>query len=317
MYECSKLGKKKNKTASAKGGFRTCISMKSTCIVLLRIIAVAALFSHAQKATASPSDDSLAQEPAVNEQVSHYKFWLGSPALSRIDYEVALTRLILDATVAEFGPYELSVTSTSMAGSDAAFRRMSDGDYHFTISQIFLHRPDLRKLYFAVERETWMGSFGYRQLVVHKRNLTAFESIKSLSDLQAFRAGQGDDWADSVHYKKNGIEVVGAVTFDSLFAMLNGGRFDFLPLSIVEAEQSLEKRLDRFPDLIIVPNLILRYDLPMHYYVPKHYPELVRRVEKGMELILESGEHRRLLDKYTKGALHLVESPKAVVIDLR
>lgn len=136
------------------------------------------------------------------------------------------------------------------------------------------------------------GLLGWRVLVVRRAELPHWRSVRSLTGLRKHAAGQGHDWPDTAVLRANDLPVVTSANFDALFRMLERGRFDYFPRSVLEVDGDLAQA-DR-GDLAIVPDLLLHYPAATYFFVTPRRPDLARALEHGLELAVAAGSLQRL-----------------------
>ncbi|MDF5908869.1 hypothetical protein P4132_22180 [Pseudomonas aeruginosa] len=69
--------------------------------------------------------------------------------------------------------------------------------------------------------------------------------MRTLDDLRRLRFGQRQDWADTPILRANGLEVKTSQSYESLFRMLDAGRFEVFPREVVVIDGELEDALPR------------------------------------------------------------------------
>ena len=132
------------------------------------------------------------------------------------------------------------------------------------------------------------GLFGYRVLLIRKEEQVRFNQVKTLKDLAGLSAGQGTHWPDATIMQKNGMRVVTAETTESLFRMLKAKRFDYFPRGISEAWFELQQRNES--QLVVEEKLLLHYPAAIYFFVNKKNEELAKRIETGLEKLIDSGQ---------------------------
>ncbi len=65
--------------------------------------------------------------------------------------------------------------------------------------------------------------------LVSAANKDLLASARTLDDLRRLRFGQRQDWADTPILRANGLEVKTSQNYESLFRMLDAGRFEVFP----------------------------------------------------------------------------------------
>lgn len=136
------------------------------------------------------------------------------------------------------------------------------------------------------------GLFGWRVSLIKAERFDLFASVDSLAALRGFTAGQGHDWPDTAILRGAALPVETADNFESLFAMLSGGRFDYFPRSIIEARADVEAH--RELGLMVEPFLVLHYPTAEYFFVSRKDTALAALIEKGLEQSLRDGSFDRL-----------------------
>lgn len=132
------------------------------------------------------------------------------------------------------------------------------------------------------------GLFGYRVLVIRKQEQERFDHIQSIDDLAKLIGGQGTHWPDTRIMKANGLKLVTAENTESLFRMIEAKRFDYFPRGTSEAWfELMERKTDR---LAVEKNILLYYPADIYFFVNKHNEALAKRIEKGLEALIDNGE---------------------------
>lgn len=80
----------------------------------------------------------------------------------------------------------------------------------------------------------YKGLLGHRIFIIRKGDQARFDSVRNFDDLKQFKFGQGTTWADSKILAANGLTVIKAMKYESLFNMLDGNRFDAFPRGVQE-----------------------------------------------------------------------------------
>jgi hypothetical protein len=135
------------------------------------------------------------------------------------------------------------------------------------------------------------GVMGYRVLVVKNEHLQIFVNQSTLKQLSKFKFGQGHDWADTAILRDNGLKVQTSTSYEALFKMLYGGRFDIFPSSIFEAKIELAARPEL--NLAIEPRLLLKYVSPTYFFTNKANIRLAQRIKKGLWKAIQDGSFDR------------------------
>ena len=269
--------------------------------VLLRLLTVACCF-YCLAARADP-------EVTV---IKHYNQGY-TPQLR--SYLTEVLQLTLDRTAEEYGPYDLQFFSDFLSTNrskletekgvllDVLFSSHWRG--HFVNTQNVI----------PVEFPVLEGMLGLRSLVVKQDNLAQLQGAEGPANFQGLVAGLGSNWVDVEILKANQIQVVEAQKFDTLFPMLAHKRFDYVPLSVLEAQATLKEQRSGHPDLATSAELYLFYPIPFYLYVNARRPELAERLERGLQAALADGSIDRLFSRHFSYVQdQLQQQPKHLVL---
>lgn len=137
----------------------------------------------------------------------------------------------------------------------------------------------------------YRGLLGYRILMIKKGTQSKFDGIRTIDDLKRVSLGSGRFWADTDVLVANQLNVVKVLKYESLFHMLDGGRFDAFPRGAHEPWSEMK----RYPtlDLDVEKNLLIIYPNPFYFFVNKSNTELARNIEKGLRIAIEDGSFER------------------------
>jgi ABC-type amino acid transport substrate-binding protein len=226
-----------------------------------------------------------------------YHYWDLKASEKRDDYQFHLLELALKKTLASYGKYELTKSNEKYT-SLRSVRELKRGE---VINIIALPTPTEEaepEAPFTIKKPLLSGLLGYRKLVVRRSDLQKFERINSVAELQRLAAGQGRDWKDIDIYRRNNYTVVDNADYLNLFAMLAARRFDYIPLSAIEIDDMMVRFSNYAKDFVVVPNLIIYYPFPVLYNISAHHPELVERLNQGLEMAQADGSFKQLFESY-------------------
>lgn len=140
----------------------------------------------------------------------------------------------------------------------------------------------------AVRICLYKGLLGNRIFIINKNNQSKFDDIKTLEDLKKITIGQGKTWADTKILESNGLKVVKANKYESLFLMVDGGRFDAFSRGVHEPFGELESHPD-LKDLTVEKHLMLVYRMPFYLFASKENKALAKDIEAGLNAALADG----------------------------
>lgn len=139
------------------------------------------------------------------------------------------------------------------------------------------------------------GLLGWRVFLVHQNQSKRFAGVRSLKGLAEFEAGQGHDWPDTEILRANRLPVQAVMGFNNLFPMLEKGRFDYFPRSILEVWG--EQKQHAHQGLVVEETLLLHYPTAFYYFVNKKDTALAHAVESGLRTALQDGSFDALFHK--------------------
>lgn len=134
----------------------------------------------------------------------------------------------------------------------------------------------------------YKGLLGNRIFIINKNNQSKFDQVKTLDDLKKLTIGQGKSWADTKILEANGFTVVKANKYESLFYMVEGGRFDAFSRGVHEPFGELAAHPD-LKNLTVEKNLMLVYRMPFYLFVGKKNPALAKDLEAGLNAAIADG----------------------------
>ncbi len=137
----------------------------------------------------------------------------------------------------------------------------------------------------------YKGLLGHRIFIIRRDQQALFNGVHNLDDLRQIRLGQGLGWTDTDVLEANALKVVKAAKFDSLFHMLDGGRFAAFPRGVHEPWSEVSGRPEL--DLTVEKRLMLVYKMPMYFFVAKGDRELARDLEQALLQAIDDGSFDR------------------------
>ena len=217
----------------------------------------------------------------------------GESALdARNEYFLAMLELALEKT-ADQGDWTLQPADQVMPQS-LALQRLSNNDGIDVVwSMTSIEREKQNR---AIRIPLMKGLMGYRLLIIRAEDQQWFRRLQTIDELRELRAGQGHDWPDTEILRANGLAVEGEEEYDSLFSLLQQGRFDYLPRAINEPWEELAARPNM--DLMVEQGLLLYYPTAEYFFVNRQNTVLAERLEKGLRLAIEDGSFDKLFREH-------------------
>lgn len=213
----------------------------------------------------------------------------------RYNYKNAILLRALELTEAEFGAYELHTIETVMM-RNRALAAIQAGKL---INVYFSPADDLWNQHtLAIKIPIRRGILSYRLLLIHEADAPLFKKVKTLDDLKKLTAGLQAEWVTTKILEASKFTMVKVQSYDGLFLMLENHRFNYIPRGVHEIYDELNARKDIASHVIVEPSLALHLAMPTYTYVSPKEPQLARRIEKGMNMMVENGDLERMFLEY-------------------
>ena len=133
----------------------------------------------------------------------------------------------------------------------------------------------------------YKGLLGHRIFIINPTSQPKFNQIKTFEDLKTISLGQGTTWADSDILASNGLNVVRVNKYQSLFDMVDGGRFDAFPRGVQEPWAELASHPDL--PLGVEKHIMLVYRMPFYFFTSKKNRALAEDLELGLNRAIADG----------------------------
>lgn len=219
---------------------------------------------------------------------------------NRETYKNDVLRRALEITVPEYGAFVITIDGPRMSRK-RALTEIKTGElvnvYMSPASSLWNENTIVIKV--PIRR----GLLSYRLLLVHKTDLPKFKNVKTAEDLRFFRVGLQTGWEAVEIFNQLGFQTVITPSYDGLFKMLDVHRFDFIPRGINDVFDELDSLKTLTPNIVIEPTLALYIVQPTYVYVSLTEPRLAQRIAKGLSLMVESGELKKIFYKSFGAAL--------------
>lgn len=161
----------------------------------------------------------------------------------------------------------------------------------------------------------YKGLYGLRLLFTTQDKLEKFSNINDVTALSKIDFIQGHDWPDTAILIDNGFEVSTSTSYDALFSMLNKGRGDAFPRSILETEWEL-KQLGSKTNISVVPNIAIKYPAAIYYFVNPKRPDIHKAISLGLQRMHENGKFDELFNRYFTEAIQNAKLEQKTIIPI-
>lgn len=224
----------------------------------------------------------------------------------RYDYPHALLEKALDITSKNYSPARIKHTSFEM-NRTRMLRELIKGDHLHVVAEA--PKPDWVKNLLVIRIPIRKGIQGIRLFLIDQNKQSAITAIDSYDQFKTLPTGTGALWSTTRVLKTAGFNTVEGTTYEGLFSMLQKGRFMTFGRGLNEIDAEYETNKEHFPDLVIEQKFALNIPLPTYFFVTPSQPELAKRIEEGLELMITDGSfdelfyqfHGELLNKHNLG----------------
>ncbi|MFZ6722381.1 substrate-binding periplasmic protein [Undibacterium sp. Ji49W] len=159
------------------------------------------------------------------------------------------------------------------------------------------------------------GLLGWRIPLVRSEQKNLFKDVKTLHDMHAYSAGQELDWPDVKVLESNGLTVATANSYEALFSMLEAGRFDYFPRSILEIWK--EQELHTGKKLSVSPDIALHYPAAYYFFVAPNKRQFADDLNNGLEMMIRNGQFEKIFLKYHQTSIQKAGLKQRTVLELR
>jgi hypothetical protein len=154
----------------------------------------------------------------------------------------------------------------------------------------------------------------YRLLLIRPEMQAEFSRVNTLNDLRKFSGGMNAQWADADIMEANGLPLVKAVGYESLFRMLAAKRFDYFSRGLYQ----IQTEVKFYPELhlAIEKELMLHYPNYVYFFVHKDNKALAQRLVAGLETAQRDGSFDALFNsipRYQWGTEQLKQNQRRIL----
>lgn len=209
-----------------------------------------------------------------------------------------LVTSILQITTSQFGPFQTVIHDERLSPVRTMLEVAKGEILHLAFASSWFRNTMPKDSYVEFENAFLFNLIGLRSFIIRPETRPVLAKVTRSSQVYKLPAGQGEGWPDSKILKHNGFTVVEGYDMDSLFPMLVKKRFDLFPLSILEADRTVNDYKARYPDILIQPGLNLYYPFPFSLFISARRPRIVERFRYGVDLALANGTIKTLFSKH-------------------
>ena len=146
----------------------------------------------------------------------------------------------------------------------------------------------------------YKGLYGWRLLLVMPNSPLLQTPVSSVTELKKYILVQGHDWPDNALLQANGLRLDTATHIELLFSMLQKGRADAFPRSVLEIWPEIDARPNQFA---VAPGIALYYPTAVYFFFNTQNAALAQRVEKGLNSAIANGKFEQLFYQHHRDAI--------------
>lgn len=218
---------------------------------------------------------------------------------SSLDVRPKYTHLVLHKALElsedKYGPYKVSIVDGFISNDVKRWAIFEGEELNLTMA---MTSPDWEYLTTPIRIPIRRGVGSYRLLAINKDNQETFKNITTVKELKKLSVGLQSGWIINGILGEEGFKVIESTTYDGIFKMLNGERFDYIPRGIHEIYDEIFLRERELQNLMVEPNLALYIPQPYYIFVSPKHPRIAERVAYGLEKMVAEGILQNMFDEH-------------------
>lgn len=221
----------------------------------------------------------------------------------------------LEATVSDYGPYEIQLVQD--INQEREDYELINNTGLITVISDSLNQNNLEnlsRLNFPVMRDL----LGYRVFLIDRNRKEEFSKIKTVEDLKKYQFGIGIGWNDKRILEHAGLKVYEEAEYKMLFKDVSEGVIDIFSRGINEVVGEYEVYSKEYDNLMIEETVLLYYPLPRYFWFSKSSDgdKLKGRLDEGFKRIVKNGKLDEIFDRYFKEDLNKLNLKDRILIRL-
>jgi len=233
---------------------------------------------------------------------------------SGVDPEAYVVELLQQALARNGGDYQLRPSPRPMPQSRAEQSlEQNDGSVQLMWSMTTRAREESL---LPVRIPIYKGLIGWRIPLVRREDKNWLAQVQGLDDLRPLRFGQRADWPDTRILRSNGLQVITSQSYDSLFRMLDAGRFDLFPREVVVVWNEQAQAAREGLALEVDEHIAIHYPTAFYFFTSRARADLAQAVERGLEAMIADGSFDALFQQHHGATLERARLDQRKVIEL-
>jgi hypothetical protein len=205
-------------------------------------------------------------------------------------YPKKLLTRVLEVTEKEYGEFNLVESENDMKRKRRLLELIQGERLHVSTQATSADWEEQAiPIYIPIQK----GILGYRVFVLKKEDADLFANISTKRDLKKIPTGSGATWSITKIFQDYGFNIVTGGRAERLYKMLKADRFKAYSRGIEELQGELKGK----GDVVVDKHIAIYTELPRYFFVSPTKPRLAQRIEKGLQVLVDSGEFERLFNE--------------------
>lgn len=233
---------------------------------------------------------------------------------SGADPEAYVVELLRQALARSGGDYQLHPSPRPMPQSRAEQSlEQNDGAVQLMWSMTTRTREEIL---LPIRIPIYKGLIGWRVPLVRREDKHWLAKVRTLEELKPMRFGQRADWPDTRILRDNGLHVITSQSYESLFRMLDAGRFDLFPREVVVAWNEQAQTAREGLQLEVDEHIVIHYPTALYFFTSRARADLAGAIERGLEAMIADGSFDALFQQQHGATLERARLEQRQVIEL-
>lgn len=213
----------------------------------------------------------------------------------RIHFKKQILINALDLTKSKYGEYEVDIKKYYMNG-DRNLLELTTGkniNVYFSLTQ-----ENMERIAIPIRIPVRRGIVNYNLLLIKKGSEDFFSDVNTLHDLKEISIGVDTAWATHKTLVHHDFNIVPVADYDSMFNMLARKRFKYIPRSISEIYDEIDRHPGEFYDFVVEPSLVLYIPSATYIFVSRESPRIADRLKEGLEMMVDNGDLLKIFNRF-------------------
>ena len=161
------------------------------------------------------------------------------------------------------------------------------------------------------------GIVNYRLILIKKGTENLFSDVNTLDDLKDIKVGVDTAWATHKTLHHHGFNIAPVADYDSMFNMLARKRFKYIPRTVNEIYDEIDRHSSDFYDFVVEPSLVLYIPSATYIFVSRESPRIADRLKEGLEMMVENGDLLNIFNQFFLDSIEKadIKNRKVIYID--